>query len=253
MFQQQDEEQTRRLIKDKDMLSQSLDLEPYEDKEPVPNRFLGMNLKKETTKQNVLAIFLSWFVFAAINGFANAQMVYLLRDEDYFEVIYEDQEKISASIYLGAIATAFVYAPFAGWFYDLYGRNFLMFSSTVIAAYLVAILPLTAPSVITLGIVRCAIEIFLTQLICNPLIADYIKQDSRGRASAIQSFGALLGQLFSVVCLVGISSNEKLTQSDSYGINATILGCIGAPLAIIVTDVKIKSARTDVQAGIDNF
>ena len=50
-----------------------------------------------------------------------------------------------------------------------------------------------------------------TQIVINPLVADYIKEDSRGKAIAVQTLGALIGELFQDVVLFGIGMSEELT------------------------------------------
>ena len=56
--------------------------------------------------------------------------------------------------------------------------------SVALAALTMGICPQTAPSITLLTIDRVLLGIFQTQLTGNPLIMDYIKQESRGKAIA---------------------------------------------------------------------
>ena len=50
-------------------------------------------------------------------------------------------------------------------------------------------------------------------MLINPLVADYIKEESRGKAIAIQTLGTLLGELLQNVTLFQIGMSEELTQT----------------------------------------
>ena len=47
----------------------------------------------------------------------------------------------------------------------------------------------------------------------NPLINDYIKKDSRGKAVAVMGIGVLAGECFSVIVLFGLT--KKFQSSNS--------------------------------------
>ena len=47
-------------------------------------------------------------------------------------------------------------------------------------------------------------------LMCNPLINDYIKKDSRGKAVAVMGIGVLAGECFSVMVLLSLAKNMDL-------------------------------------------
>jgi len=51
---------------------------------------------------------------------------------------------------------------------------------------------------------------FCVLIIANPLIADYIKKNSRGKAIALVAFGMGLGEAFSMTVLFGLSVNMPL-------------------------------------------
>ena len=77
-----------------------------------------MKLKKDTTTGNVIAIGLTWFLDSAIGGYVNAQIVYLIQDEDYFDVDEEHEGRTSSNIYATALAGSMLWSFFAGYIYD---------------------------------------------------------------------------------------------------------------------------------------
>ena len=139
---------------------------------------------------------MSWFLDATIGGYVNAQMVYLLRDEDYFDVEEDRQGRVSSNILTFASLTGMAWTFFAGPIYDLYNRRKPLIITALVASSFVALLPLTAPKVVILCLVRGVIMMGQTQLVSSPLIGDYIKKESHGMASMIQSLGTLFGEAF---------------------------------------------------------
>ena len=81
------------------------------------------------------------------------------------------------------------------------------------------------------------------------MIMDYIKHESRGKASAINSLGHLLGESFAIGVLFAISSSERYTEAESFAINACIIACMGAPLFCLVRNVEIKKPLAEPAAG----
>ena len=58
-------------------------------KKEQPLNICGIELKKNYTKRNLLAVFYIWFLMSAAGGYFSVQLVYLLRDEGYFGISEE--------------------------------------------------------------------------------------------------------------------------------------------------------------------
>ena len=82
--------------------------------------------------------------------------------------------------------------------------------------------------------------LFITQLVTSPLVMDYVKQDSRGKAIALSALGFFFGEVFAIGVLFQISKNRDIPLTDSFTMAAVIIACMGAPLLCIVRNVKIK-------------
>ena len=134
-----------------------------------------MKLKKDTTVGNVFAIGWTWFLDAAIGGYVNAQIVYLIQDEDYFDVEEEREGRTSSNIYAIALAFSMLWSFFAGYIYDRFQRKMPCFLAALIGASLVALCPQTSPSIFWLTVVRVVIMIAQCQIVVCPIVMDYIK------------------------------------------------------------------------------
>ena len=103
----------------------------------------------------MIAIGHAWFIDTCISAFVNAQMVYLLNDEDYFQVDEDYIGRTTSNILLFAFAAGLLYAIPGGWVFDRFMRKWPMFFAVTICALLIGVIPLTSPSVQWLTFVRC--------------------------------------------------------------------------------------------------
>jgi len=104
-----------------------------------------------------------------------------------------------------AILSAILSSVVVGFTYDLYGRKVLILINFLTMAVLVAITPLTAPSIVWLTVVRVIIQVNYHYVANNPLGVDYVKAVSRGRLTAYQNTGLILGELFTFLVLFTVT------------------------------------------------
>ena len=114
-------------------------------------------MKKEATKWNIFAIFYVYFLMTSIGGYINVQIVYLLRDERYFNMNEEHIGRTTSNILLIAMLCGLLWAPIAGQIYDIFLRKIPMFTAGSIAALWLFLCPHTSPSVFWLTVVRACI------------------------------------------------------------------------------------------------
>lgn len=76
-------------------------------------------------------------------------------------------------------------------------------------------------------------------MMVNPLINDYIKKESRGKAVALMGFGTLSGECFSVIVLFGLTKSMDLYKG--FTITSLILLLLGLPLICFITEPIIKA------------
>ena len=90
-------------------------------------------------------------------------------------------------------------------------------------ALFIVLCPYTAPNVLYLKIVRALFAMAGSQISCHPLILDYIKKESRGKAAALQGLGSLLGEAFAMVVLFGYSKREGVSQDQGFRMAAIVV------------------------------
>lgn len=103
--------------------------------------FLGIRLKKETTRWNVFAIFLTYFLHSSIGGYVNAQTVYLLRDPELFGISSDHQGRVTSTILLLAIFVGMIWSFLAGPIYDLCLRKVPMTLAVVLGSFFMGVCP----------------------------------------------------------------------------------------------------------------
>jgi len=143
-----------------------------------------MKLKKEVTGWNMFAICYVFFLMTSVGGYINVQIVYLLRDPALFGMDAEFQGRVTSNILFTALIVGTCWTFVAGFIYDLFLRKIPIFASGIFAALFLVLCPYTAPSEMALTLLRCCIQICLATLMCHPLIMDYVRQESRGKAAA---------------------------------------------------------------------
>ena len=150
-----------------------------------PISFCGIKLKRNVKRRNMFAIFYTFFLVMVASGYLNVQIVYLLRDEKYFGLTPERQGRIISDVLIIALIACALWSIIAGYLYDIFGRRELIFTSGILMALFIVLCPYTAPNVLYLKIVRALFAMACTQISCHPLILDYIKKESRGKAAAL--------------------------------------------------------------------
>ena len=90
-----------------------------------------------------------------------------------------------SNILLVSMICGLAFTAIAGYIYDLLSRKVPILLAGLIGAGLLSLLPHTAPSLVWLTIVRATIQMVLVTLSAHPLIMDYVKQESRGKAAAL--------------------------------------------------------------------
>ena len=171
----------------------------------------------------------------------NVQMIYMLIDPNYFNVPEAHIGRTVSNITVVSYIVGLLYAPVAGRLYDILARKKTLFISGILGAVCVFIAPFTSPYIILMVILRVLVQMTITQMMCHPLLMDYIKEESRGRASALQNLGTLLGEIFCMACLFQISKHIELKLG--FIIGSAIIGAMACVMLCIVKDTVIKDKK----------
>jgi len=148
-----------------------------------------------------------------IGTFVNAKVILMLRTPDMFNIPQGDIGLASSSLVFFSMIGSLFASFFAGYVYDIMGRKFTIFFSYTLSAFLFILMPWTAPSYPALVIVRILFTMCLQVPMGTPLVADYFKKDSIGKAHILGYIGFVLGEVISVGLLFRITDHMKATDS----------------------------------------
>jgi MFS family permease len=96
-----------------------------------------------------------------------------------------------------------VAAVACGYTFDLFGRKLLIALSYALLIVMIWVLPYV-PSIALLIVSKAGVRVALQYLHSHPLIIDYIKSESRGKATSLQALGNGVGELIAMSVFVSI-------------------------------------------------
>ena len=104
------------------------------------------------------------------------------------------------------------------------------------------LVPLTAPHFYLLLIVKMGIQISLQAPNCQPLVTDYVKKHSRGRATAFLAFGLVVGDLISFAVLMQYT--KRFSPEVGFLIVALCVLAIGTILLKLIKEPNIQKVTS---------
>ena len=129
-------------------------------------------------------------------------MTFLLQSPEYFSVSPSNLGTANSKLLFFTYVASMLFTPICGYIFDLFGRRIPLLLALVTAILLTFFMPHTAPDFTKLMVVRTGVGLSICILMCSPLVADYIKNQSRGTAVSMQTMGMLLGEVFAMIVLV---------------------------------------------------
>jgi len=107
-------------------------------------------------------------------------------DPDYFDVSTADIAQVNNDMLFYVFPFQMTYTVLSGFIYDIFGRKPTLICNLLATILCAFVSPSTAPDLYPwYFIVRIGAICSLSAVIANPLILDYIKKSSRGKAYAI--------------------------------------------------------------------
>lgn len=203
-----------------------------------------VHAKRETTVWNLIALPLTSMIAVCAGGYVNANMPFLLRDEEYFNFQFSEVGDRTGTALFWAYLASTVVTPFLGFVYDTVGRFWFMVPSMFAMSFFLAILPNTAPHMWLLITVRAAIAIIVNVISVNPLIIDYVKNKSRGLVVSYMALGFVFGELAMIVMF---SITRGLPMQYQYAIPAVLLTMMTTILMFMIREPKIKHRPIEPQ------
>jgi hypothetical protein len=111
--------------------------------------------------------------------------------------------------------------------------------SLFLAALAMAGIPWTAPSLVPwLFVVKCTSAFVVNIPISHPLCADYLDKSSIARGAAVNSLGAIVGEVLSMGVLFRITAD--MSEKEAFGVAAGVSVVTCLIIFFMVTDRKAK-------------
>ena len=228
------------------------DIEKDRKRRGCMHKYCGLETKKNITPLNIISLFLI-FLMGGLSGNGTVlNTVYSLgaaesKDDSSVEAAVDNAYKMS-NIELYYIIAGMISAPVFGYLYEMTTRKFVLACSLIALAVCLGITFFvdsdkkpglsTAASVLT--------STFMYALMGNPLIMDYIKKYSRGRASALQEMGRLIGELIGFFVIFGIYRSGG-DVGGAFLVISIIVFCVG----VFVSCLLVKEKKISVVYIID--
>ena len=181
----------------------------------------------------MMAIFIAPMVSVVAGAYVNAMMPYLLQDEEYFAIPFDNVGSEAGQVLFWAYLISTLITPTIGYIYDMLGRFWFIIPSCFILCLFVAIIPFSAPHFWLLCVFRSVMSCLINAIHVNPLIIDYIKSKSRGLMMSFATLGLVLGELLMVLLF---SVTRKLTMMQQYYIPAICITLVSVSLIWLVRE-----------------
>mmetsp|Transcript_12296 Transcript_12296/g.8942 ORF Transcript_12296/g.8942 Transcript_12296/m.8942 type:complete len:150 (+) Transcript_12296:220-669(+) len=96
---------------------------------------------------------------------------------------------------------------FFGQVYDIIGRKLCLVVSTICASVILLIIPLTAQVTPGLLLARMSLALSSVAALSIPMVTDTVRKTSRGKATAFQAIGFIIGELLAYGVLMPITKS----------------------------------------------
>ena len=195
---------------------------------------MGITIKRGFGWLQFLALPVLSCAIIMVGVYLNAQQAYMLEDKTMFNVPSDEVGQIASDLTIFSLPFTMVSTFFVSYIYELVGRKLTIFVSFLTTAMLFVCLPYTAPNLNHLIAVRCAIGVTMSAPLANPLVPDYVKRSSRGRAIALNGIGFVIGEVFSMGVLFNLT--KSMSYRDAFLIAAGLIFAFSIFFLISVKD-----------------
>ena len=168
-------------------------------------------------------------------------MPYLLADPNYYNQPVDKVASIVIKAYVCGSLSAIIIVPFMGYVYEICGRYWLVVPGVFLTVINFFLFPLVAPSLTALCAFRSVFSVLVGIVMYNPLVADYIRSESRGHGMGIIVYGSIFGHILMVILF---EFSRGMTRSVQFLMVAFVLLLLAVYLAFIVREPKIMEKKT---------
>jgi MFS family permease len=185
-----------------------------------------MNVNEKTTLGNLISIGLVQAATTISVGFYNSNLPFLMSSPDYLGITdSEELTAVNSTIITYSLIISTCLAIFMGIIYDYYGRRVTINTNMTVMVLTLFFLPYMATSYGMIVLNRIIFSTVTHFLYSTPLVPDYLKPDSRGKAvSNLQSIGYFAGEFFATVVIMSLTTmGDGWDYRLSFGFTAGIV------------------------------
>lgn len=138
---------------------------------------------------------------------------------------------------------------FISYSYELLGRKLTISMSYFLTGLIYFVIPYAKPDFWLLAVMRCAIGITMSGPLAHPLINDYIRKNSRGKAIAINGLGGVFGEVMAMGVLLKLS--KEMSYEKAFALTGTIILLFSLYFLLFVKDPNLHNIqkRVDITHG----
>ena len=210
-----------------------------------PNSYLTIELKKEFGILQFVAIPLVSACTMMVGVYMNAQLAYMLEDPLMFQIGADEIGTVTSDLTIYSIPFQMVTTFFVSYLFELWGRKKTLFFSYFLTALVYFLIPYSAPHFYMLVILRCLIGVTMSAPIAHPLIADYVKRRSRGKAIALAGVGIVTGEVFSMGVLFNLTKSMDYFQA--FSIASSLIFAFAFFFLFAIKDPNLDQLREKVR------
>ena len=134
---------------------------------------------------------------------------------------------------------------FISYVFEILGRKLTLFISFFTTSIIFYILPYTAPNYNYLVFLRCLIGVTMSAPLCHPLIPDYIKKSSRGKAIALVGCGLVVGEVLTMGVLFNYT--KSMSFYNAFKTIAIVIMAFAFFYLVAIKDPDMKNLRKGIQ------
>ena len=134
-----------------------------------------------------------------------------------------------------------------GYTFDMFGRRPVIMINFALMCIFIALIPWTAPSIVALGIMRACLMLSMAFFHSNPLLIDYVKKESRGKATALQGLGNVFGEAVAIQVFFRFTKDWDATSAFGGVAVALAISCFFTMFLISEPPRKISVNRDSMQ------
>lgn len=177
-------------------------------------------------------------------AYMNAQFAYMLPDKNYFDVPATEIGMQVSNLTIYSMPFSLLTTLFTSYLFELFGRNLTISLGYFLTGIIYIMIPYTKPYIWLLTVLRCLLGVAMAGPVAHPLINDYIRKNSRGKAIALNGLGGVFGEVVAMGVLLELSKN--MNYENAFALTGSVILCFGAYFWFFVKNPNMQNIHKRV-------